>query len=58
MYLLLPIRRCKGTENYLADCEKDTGHRAQSCGHGGDVAVECNVPQPCDEKDKVRIITN
>lgn len=45
--------RCRGTEYYLADCERGTV--THHCDHGGDVSVVCTTPTPCNDKDKVYI---
>ena len=37
---------CAGTEGDLGDCDC-TGDRAESCGHRGDVGIECNIPEEC-----------
>ena len=50
--------RCRGDEATLADCSrKETGYRAEACGHRGDAGVECSAPQfcPSGEHKPVRI---
>lgn len=40
--------RCNGFEMRLTNCQHRSGNAAQSCGHQGDVGVECNVPDTSD----------
>ena len=46
------LYRCDGSEMKLGSCEHTTGRAAQSCGHEGDVGIECHVPDmsQCIEK--------
>lgn len=48
------LYRCTGFEMRLTNCQRRRGNTAQSCGHEGDVGVECNVPDTsgCGKKSK------